>query len=366
MEIWIVWLPNVWKSTLFNAITKSYSADSANFPFCTIEPNVWVVDVKDARVDQLAEISESDKKIYATIDFVDIAGLVKGASDGEWLWNQFLANIREVDAIVQVVRHFEDDDVVHVEGAPSPLRDIEIINTELILADLQMIEKALAWLERKAKSGDKETIALLSLLERIQEALNAWKLAIDLRDSFSESDLALLKPYNFLTFKPFIYALNVAEKDLKQADTLIEEYQRELKKPVAVISAKFESDILDLDEEEKQLFIDELGGSDEVTIPTLDDLIALAYDEVGLMYYFTSWKKETKARAIPKWSTAPEAAWAIHTDFQRWFIKAEVVKSDQFIEHNGRTWAKEQWVLKLQWKDYIVQDGDVIMFKFNT
>ncbi len=366
MDIWIVWLPNVGKSTLFNALTNSYAADSANFPFCTIEPNVWVVDVKDPRVEKLAEISGTEKLIYAAINFVDIAWLVKWASAWEWLWNKFLANIRETDAIVQVVRHFEDDDVVHVEWWPDPLRDVEIINTELIIADLQTVDNILPGLAKKLKSWDWDTKKLVSVLERIKAALAEWKLAIDIKDDLNDAELELLKQYNFLTFKPFIYALNVSEGNLKNAASLISEYQEKLQKPVTIVCAKFESEIMELDAEEKIMFVDELKWWTDVKIPTLDDLIGLAFDTVWLMYYFTTGVKETRAWTIPKWSTAPQAAWAIHTDFERWFIKADVVSYDKFVDAWWRSWAKENGVLRLEGKDYIVQDWDVMLFKFNV
>lgn len=366
MKIGIVWLPNVGKSTLFNALTKNYAADAANFPFCTIEPNVGIVDVKDPRVDTLAEFSHSLEKIYAAIKFVDIAGLVKGASQGEGLWNQFLATIREVDAIVQVVRHFEDDDVVHVEGNTDPFRDVEIINTELMLADLQTIEKILPDLERKLKGHDPEAQKLVGVMQKMRDFLAAGKLAWDIADELTPEEKNLLKPYNFLTYKPFIYALNVAESELKNASALQEEYLKKLDKPVAVVCAKFESEIMDLSGEEKEMFLEELQGWSSVKIPTLDDLIKLAFDTVGLMYYFTTGEKETRAWTVLKWSTAPQAAGAIHTDFQRGFIKAEVVSYAHFAEAGSRSKAREKGYLRLEGKEYIVQDGDVMIFKFNV
>lgn len=366
MNIGIVWLPNVGKSTLFNALTKNYSADAANFPFCTIEPNVWVVEVKDSRVDSLAEISETDTKIYAAINFVDIAWLVKWASDWEGLGNKFLSHIREVDAIVQVVRLFEDDDVVHVEWWPDPLRDVEIINLELILADIQMIDNILPWLQRKLKSRDSDTMKLVDVLERMKTHLEWENLAIDIKSSLTEKELDLLKSYNFLTFKPFIYALNVSEEDLCNWSILIAERQKKLQKPVTVVSAKFESELMELDDDEKELFIDDLSDWGKVTLPTLDDLIRLSFDTVWLMYYFTTWKKETRAWTLKKWSSAPQAAWVIHTDFESWFIKAEVVSYDEFVSSWWRSWSKEKWKVRLEWKGYIVQDGDVILFRFNN
>jgi len=367
MKIGIVWLPNVGKSTLFNALTKNYSADAANFPFCTIEPNVGVVEVKDERVDVLAKISETDTKIYAAMNFVDIAGLVKGASEGEGLWNKFLSHIREVDAIVQVVRLFEDDDVVHVEWWPDPLRDVEIINTELILADMQTIENIMWGIHKRLKSWDLDAKTLAWALEKIKTALDKEQLAIDVLDDLSEKELEVLKAYNFLTFKPFIYALNVSEEQLKDASSLKAEYEEKLWKKVAVVSAKFETDIMELDDDDKEMFMDELKGGDaNIIIPTLDDMIKLAFDTLGLMYYFTTGEKETRAWTVKKWSTAPQAAWAIHTDFERGFIKADVVSYDTFVEHAWWSWSKEKWWLRLEWKQYIVQDGDVMLFRFNT
>lgn len=364
MKIGIVGLPNVGKSTLFNALTKHYAADAANFPFCTIEPNIGVVDVKDERVDTLASISGAKKIIHATIDFVDIAGLVKGASQGEGLGNQFLATIREVDAIVQVVRLFEDDDVVHVEGRPDPLRDVEIINTELMLADLQMLENVMGGIARKLKSGDTETKKLHEVFLKMKKYLEEGRLAYDVAPELSEGEKALLKPYNFLTYKPFIYALNVTETELKNAAALKQEYQQKLGKPVAIVSAKFESELLELDDEEKAMFIEDISEGNPV--PTLDDLIKLGFDTVGLMYYFTTWEKETRAWTIPKNSTAPQAAGAIHTDFERWFIKAEVVSYAAFVEAGGWSGAREKGKMRIEGKEYIVQDGDVILFRFNV
>ena len=367
MKIGIVWLPNVWKSTLFNALTKSYAADAANFPFCTIEPNVWVVEVKDERVDKLAEISKSKNKVYATIKFVDIAGLVKGAHKWEGLWNQFLSNIREVDAIVQVIRFFKDKDVVHVEWDVNPLRDVEIINSELILADLQQIEDKLPYLEKKAKSWDKEAKKLFEALKKAYDTLSEWKLIYDIVDQFTEEEKKLLKSYNFLTNKPFIYAFNVGEEDLPKAEEIKKEFKEKLKKPVAIVCAKMEAEMLELSEEDRNEYLEEIKSmcDQDIKIPTLDDLIKLAFDTVWLMYFFTTWEKETKAWTIKKWSTAPQAAWVIHTDFEKWFIKAEVINWKDFIEAGWWAKAREKWLVRLEWKDYIVQDWDVIIFRFN-
>jgi len=368
MKIWIVWLPNVWKSTLFNALTKSYAAPAENFPFCTIDPNVWIVDVKDPRIDVLADMSHSQKKVYAATEFVDIAWLVKWASKGEWLWNKFLANIRETDAIVQVLRYFKDPDVVHVEWSIDPMRDVEIINTELIFADLEHIERILPTLQKKVKASNctKDEKKQCEILEVIYKALMDWKLAHTVRDQFSAEDLKVLKSYNFLTLKPFIYALNVSQDDLVNAEAIKAEYSEKLHAPVAVVCVKIEEEMMNMSTEEKQEFMAEMLETQASQIPTLDDLIWLAFNTLWLMYYFTTWEKETKAWTIPQWSTAPQAAWAIHSDFERWFIKAEVVWYNDLVECGSRAKAREKWLLRLEWKSYIVQDWDVMIFKFNV
>ncbi len=364
MKIGIVWLPNVGKSTLFNALTKSYAADSWNFPFCTIDANTWVVDVKDDRVDKLAEISWSKDKIYANIQFVDIAGLVKWASKWEWLGNKFLWNIKEVDAIVQVVRYFHDDDINHVDGSVDPLRDIETINMELIMSDLEQIENKLPQLQKKVKSKDKYACDLYPVLEKLKKNLESWYLICDFSNELSDKEKDLIKPFNFLTNKSFVYAINVGEKDLSNWKNIKDHYETKLNKPVSIVSAKIESEMIEFDQEEKQEFLKDIFNWGDIT--TLDSLIKTAFDEVGLMYYFTTWEKETKAWTIKKNSTAPEAAWAIHTDFQKWFIKAEIVKYDDLVDAASWQKAKEKGKVKLQWKEYIVQDGDVIIFKFNV
>lgn len=362
MKVGIVWLPNVGKSTLFNALTKTYAADAANFPFCTIEPNVGIVDVLDPRVDQLAKISNTQKTIYAAIEFVDIAGLVKGAASGAGLGNKFLAHIREVDAIVQVLRYFRDPDVVHVEGGVDPMRDVEIINTELIMADIEQIERNLPALEKKAATKkDAESMKLYPVLKRMYDVLMSGQLAFSIAEDLSDEEKMLLKPYNLLTYKPFVYAINVGTDDFANADAIVAEFVAKLDRPVSLVCAKLESEMLGFTAEERKEYCDaEFEG---VVVPTLDHLISLAYDTVGLMYYFTTGEKETRAWTIRKNSTAPEAAAAIHTDFQKKFIKAEVVSVRDFIADGGRSGAKEKWHLKLEGKEYIVQDGDVIVFK---
>lgn len=367
MKIGIVGLPNVGKSTLFNALTKSYAAPAENFPFCTIEPNVGIVDVKDPRMIALAEMSKTQKIIYAHTEFVDIAGLVKGASKGEGLGNKFLSHIREVDAIVQVLRHFQDSDIVHVEGGVDPLRDREIINTELIFADLEHIEKVLPNLQKRAKiAQNKEDKKVAEILEKIQKVLMEGKLANTIKEDFSDEELKLIKSYNFLTLKPFVYALNIAQEDIQNAEKLKAEFEAKLQAPVAIVCVKLEAEMMSFSSEERNEFLTELLEIWGNQVPTLDDLIALAFNQLGLMYYFTTGEKETRAWTIPLNSTAPQAAWAIHSDFERGFIKAEVIATERLLECGSWSKAKEKGLVRLEGKEYIVQDGDVMIFKFNV
>jgi len=369
MKIGIVGMPNIGKSTLFNALTKSYAAPAENFPFCTINPNIGIVDVKDPRVDVLSELSKSQKKIYSHIEFVDIAGLVKGASKGEWLGNKFLSHIREVDAIVQVLRYFKDSDVVHVEWGVDAMRDVEIINTELIFSDLEIIERNLPNMAKKVKmgKGNKDEIRIVEILMEIQNALIQWKIAHNIKDKLTKDDERLIKSYNFLTIKPIVYAINIWQDDIPYAHEIANEFMIKLQSPVAVVCAKLESEMMDMSDEDKDEFIRELVSIDKVThIPTLNDLIKLSFEKVGLMYYFTTGEKETKSWTIPIGSTAPQAAWAIHTDFEKGFIKAEIVKYEDLISYGSWVKAKEKWLVKLEGKEYIVQDGDCIIFKFNV
>lgn len=367
MKIGIVGLPNVGKSTLFNALTKSYAAPAENFPFCTIEPNVGIVDVKDPRMIALSEMSKTQKIVYAHTEFVDIAGLVKGASKGEGLGNKFLSHIREVDAIVQVLRHFQDSDIVHVEGGVDPLRDQEIINTELIFADLEHIEKVLPNLQKRAKiAQNKEDKKVADILEKIQKVLMEGKLANTIKEDFSNEELKLIKSYNFLTLKPFVYALNIAQEEIQNADKLKAEFEAKLQAPVAIVCVKLEAEMMSFSAEERNEFLTELLELWGNQVPTLDDLISLAFNQLGLMYYFTTGEKETRAWTIPLNSTAPEAAWAIHSDFERGFIKAEVIATQKLLECWSRSKAKEKGLVRLEGKDYIVQDGDVMIFKFNV
>lgn len=368
MKIGIVWLPNVGKSTLFNALTKSYAADAANFPFCTIEPNVGIVDVKDPRLESLSTMSNSQKIVYATISFVDIAWLVKGASSGEWLGNKFLSHIREVDAIVQVLRYFQDANVSHVEWSVDPMRDVEIINTELIMSDLEQIENKLPAIAKKASSAkDKDSINTAAALTKAIAWLRAWKLVYDIRHDMTPDEYAMLQPYNLLTDKSFVYAINVWQDDLSRADEIQAMFAEKLHKTVVVVCATIESEMMTLSSSDRDDFVRELLGISHAShIPTLDDLIGAAFREVWLMYYFTTGEKESRAWTIPVWSTAPKAAAAIHTDFEKWFIKAEVIHCEDLLAAWSRAKAREWGKMKLQWKDYVVQDGDVIIFKFNV
>lgn len=361
MKIWIVWLPNVWKSTLFNALTKSYSADAQNFPFCTIEPNVWIVNVNDERLEQISKISKSEKIIPANVEFTDIAWIVAWASKWEWLGNKFLANIREVNVILQVVRVFKNNDITHVSWAINPKSDIETINSELILADIETLEKRIISNERKAR-WDKDAALAQDVYKNLLAYISEWNLAIsfDLKDEEKE----YLKDLHLLTNKQFVYVANVSEDMM---DTESNELRKILwisdeKIPVCAISAKLEADMIDMTKEERKIFLDEMW----LISTWIDNLIKTAYDALWLMYYFTSWEKETRAWTIHKWDKAPQAAWVIHTDFEKWFIKADVVNWKDFV---GLWWwagAREAWKVKLEWKEYVVQDGDIMIFKFNN
>jgi len=368
MKIGIVWLPNVWKSTLFNALTNSYSAPAENFPFCTIEPNIGIVDVKDPRVEELSKISNSKKTVHANIEFVDIAWLVRGAGKWEWLGNKFLSHIREVDTVVQVLRYFKDTDVVHVEWEVDPIRDIEIINTELIFSDLEKIDRLLPPLQKKAQTTwNKDFKKEAELLSKIKDVLEQNKLANTLLSELSKDEQKLLKSYCFLTLKPFVYAVNIWQDDIPDKEAIQNELQSKIDAPIVLVCAKIESEMMGMPKDEKLEFVSELLEIDNVDhIPTLDDLISLAFDTVWLMYYFTTWEKETKARTIKKDSTAPQAAWAIHTDFERWFIKAEIVWYQDLLQAGSWSKARDSGKVRLEWKEYIVQDWDVIVFKFNV
>lgn len=366
MKLGIVGLPNVGKSTLFNSLTKA-GAESANYPFCTIDPNVGVVTVPDERLDVLGEMYHTKKIIPAAIEFVDIAGLVKGASKGEGLGNQFLANIREVDAIVHVVRCFEDSNIVHVEGSIDPLRDIETINLELIFSDLEILERRIAK-TTKAARNDKAAAKELGLLQRIKAHLEEGKLAKTFSGIEDEEEQEWLSGYNLLTCKPVIYAANVAEDDLADDGVsnagvqAVREYAEEEQSEVFVVCAQIEQEIAELEDDEKKMFLEELGLSES----GLEKLIKASYRLLGLISYLTAGEPEVRAWTITNGTKAPQAAGKIHSDFERGFIRAEVVSYDDLMECGSHAAAKEKGLIRLEGKDYVVKDGDIMLFRFNV
>ena len=366
MKLGIVGLPNVGKSTLFNSLTKA-GAESANYPFCTIDPNVGVVTVPDERLNVLGEMYHTKKIIPAAIEFVDIAGLVKGASKGEGLGNQFLANIREVDAIVHVVRCFEDSNIVHVDGSIDPLRDIETINLELIFSDLEILERRISKAVRAARN-DKTIAKELALMERIKAHLEDGKMAKSFDDINDEDEQQWLESYNLLTYKPVIFAANVAEDDLADDGAsnagvqAVREYAKREDCEVFVVCAEIEQEIAELDDDEKSMFLDELGLKES----GLEKLIKASYSLLGLISYLTAGEPEVRAWTIKKGTKAPQAAGKIHSDFERGFIRAEIVSYDDLMACGTYNAAKEKGLVRLEGKDYVVQDGDIILFRFNV
>ncbi|MGN6317651.1 redox-regulated ATPase YchF [Trinickia sp.] len=358
----IVGLPNVGKSTLFNALTKAGIA-AENYPFCTIEPNVGVVEVPDARLKALAEIVKPERILPAVVEFVDIAGLVAGASKGEGLGNQFLANIRETDAITHVVRCFEDENVIHVAGKVDPLSDIEVINTELALADLATVEKSLTRYAKAAKSGnDKEAVKLAAVLEKARAQLDGAKpiRALDL----SDEEAALLKPFCLITAKPTMYVANVKEDGFENNPHLdaVRKYAEAEKSPVVAVCAAIEAEIADLAEEDKEVFLADMGMDE----PGLNRVIRAGFKLLGLQTYFTAGVKEVRAWTIHIGDTAPQAAGVIHTDFERGFIRAQTISFDDYIAYKGEQGAKEAGKMRAEGKEYVVHDGDVLNFLFNV
>ena len=362
LKIGIVGLPNVGKSTLFNALTRSSGAEAANYPFCTIDPNVGIVEVPDPRLKALADIVKPEKVIPAVTEFVDIAGLVKGASEGEGLGNKFLANIRECHAIAQVIRYFEDSDITHVHGGVNPKLDMDVIHLELILADLDTVNKRLGDAEKKAKTGDKKMLAECEVFRKIKDALDAEKRVISL--DLNEDEQLLIKDLHLLTNKPFLYIANVKENQIAGFDA--EKAKKDLglgdKEDILPISAKLEEDLVSFSDEEAESYLADLGLKES----GLNAVIRSAYRLLGLQTFFTAGVKEVRAWTCRIGDKAPQAAGVIHTDFERGFIKAETIAYDDYIACNGENGAKEKGKMRMEGKEYIVRDGDIFHFKFNV
>ncbi len=357
----IVGLPNVGKSTLFNALTKAGIA-AENYPFCTIEPNIGIVELPDARLAQLAEIVKPERIVPAIVEFVDIAGLVAGASTGEGLGNKFLAHIRETDAIVNVVRCFEDDNVIHVAGKVDPISDVEVIQTELCLADMTAVEKALHRFTKTARSGDKESVKLVAILEKCQAALNQVKPVRTI--DFGKEELPLLKQFFLITAKPVMFVANVAEDGFENNPFLdrLNAFAATQNAPVVAISAKMEAEMSEMSDEDRQMFLEELGQTE----PGLSRLIRAAYKLLGLQTYFTAGVKEVRAWTIHVGDTGPQAAGVIHTDFEKGYIRAQTIAFNDFITYKGEQGAKDAGKMRAEGKDYVVKDGDVMNFLFSS